>query len=65
MPTDPIAALLDRLPAVELRCVVMSGRWRAVALVKTDMEHIGTGVGASPSEACRAALAALVVEVKA
>jgi len=57
---------LDRLRGVRLEVAYMSGGWRAAAIVKrATKEHIATGVGSSPSEACSAALAALVVEVKA
>jgi len=57
---------LDRLRGVRLEVAYMSGGWRAAAIVRrATREHIATGVGGSPSEACSAALAALVVEVKA
>lgn len=62
--SESISVLLNRLPAVRLEVVVMSGRYRAVAIVRTTKEHIGTGAGSSPAEASEAALTDLVRKSK-
>ena len=65
MSTEQLCDLLDRLPGVRIDVAAMSGRFRAVAIVRTPTrEYIGTGAGSRQSEAIGFALEDLAKKVE-